>query len=189
MMGAVYVSQPFADPLADFRSGSMEPWTVDVLCALVRAQRPHMLIETGTFEARTTRRLFEAMNSYGAMHGSSLFTIESDVGFATAAWETIAGFQTAYTVTALLVQADALAYLRSRPPEWADFIFLDDDHDQQHVYEELIEAKRVLCSGGICCIHDVVGPFKLDQVVRTHGGVVLDLPRLHVAGGLGIVTK
>ena len=68
------------------------------------------------------------------------------------------------------------------------FVFLDDDHDAAHVREEIRLAKKLLRPGGIICVHDVVGPFGLGDVVREAGGIVVDTPRFHAAGGLGIIT-
>lgn len=177
------------DLYADYRSGSTEPWTVGVLCALVRAKKPHVLIETGTFEGRTTLKLAEAIEANGTLHGALLFTVESDPVRMAEARQRLAEFQTQWNIGLMPVEADALAFLKQQGNESADFIFLDDDHGAEHVYQEIGEALRILRPGGICCVHDVVGIFGLDKVVQSYGGIVLDLPRLHAAGGLGLLTK
>lgn len=167
-----------------------------MLCAMIRAKKPHVLIETGTFEARTTIKLLFAMEAYSAEHGSMLYTIEGDL-------ERFKGVQSRlgqYQFESLqrpwsgntgvaLHDGDALAFLKARPAEFADFIFLDDDHDRSHVDAELTECERILRPGGIICGHDVVGPFCLGEVFKAHGGIILDLPRLHAAGGLGLITR
>ncbi len=182
--------EPAVDPLAFYRAGSTEPWTVAVLAALVRAKRPYYVLETGTFEGLTTLHLFDAMNDYGAEHGAILYTIEQDPVRYAQAGQKFQAVERQHAGTAIeLLQGDALAFMRNLAPASLDFIFLDDDHSAPHVKEELDEAARVLRPGGICCVHDVLGPFGLDVLVRMCGGIVLDLPRLHAAGGLGVLTK
>ena len=56
------------DPYAEYRAGSLEPWTAEVLIAFVKAKKPHIVIETGTFEARTTVKLLAAMQGYVEEH-------------------------------------------------------------------------------------------------------------------------
>ena len=177
-----------ADEALDaYRTGSTEPWTVDILCAIIRAQQPKILIETGTFEGKTTRRIFEVLESFE--HGSSLFTIENDPE-RHAAVSKPEDWMTKHAMVAVHFGCgDALEFLASRPDDFADFIFLDDDHDASHVAKELREAKRILRPNGIIAVHDVIGPFNLKPVVEALGGVALDLQRLHAAGGLGLVTK
>ena len=168
----------------EFRTGSTEPWTVDILCALVRAQKPYVIVETGTFEGRTTARLVEAMMSYLHEHEARLFTVESDPERVKAAWDRILP---PGSVNFTIMQGDAIAFLSQCEPP--DFVFLDDDHTEAHVREEIRLVLKILRPGGIVCVHDVIGPFGLGGVVKEYGGVVLDLPRLHAAGGLGIIAK
>ena len=169
--------------------GSTEPWVVDVLVALVAAHRPHFLLETGTFEATTTMRLLDAMSTYAHIHGSFLLTLESDPERAEAASALMAIRQVPMMVGCEVRQADALEVLRSLPPDSVDFCFIDDNHEIPHVAQEIPEVQRILQPGGIACFHDVVGPYWLGTLVRQAGGVALNFPRLHMAGGLGILTK
>ena len=178
------------DPWALYRSGSTEPWTVELLCALVRAKRPHVLIETGTFEGLTTRELFRAMEYFAPDHVSVLFSLEYEHERWLRASAYLASFSTPPNGPGIqLIETDALAWLRQRPAGFADFIFLDDDHTQAHVEAELVECERILRPGGIICGHDVIGPFCLGELFTRRGGIVLDLPRLHAAGGLGVITR
>lgn len=178
--------------LDEYRSGSAEPWTVDLLCAMIRAKKPHIVVETGTFEGRTACAFMTAMNSYADEHASVLYTVESDEARHTAAYERMQAhattIQSAVGVRAIL--GDALALLTGADMQKAvDFVFLDDDHTAAHVHSELKFVAQVLRPGGICCVHDVVGPFGLDEVVQSYGGIIFDLPRLHAAGGLGVIVK
>lgn len=179
------------DRYADFRGGSTEPETVDVLCALVRALRPHALIETGTYEGRTTVKLLDAMSSYSEHHGSMLVTVEFDRVRLEQAQQLIynaprpEGSRANFT----MIEGDALAWLSTQPDESVDFVFLDDDHTATHVGHEVREALRCLRPNGVLAMHDVIGPFGLAPIVRSHGGVCLPLTMLHAGGGLGLVVR
>lgn len=182
-----------SDPLELYRSGSTEPWTVEVLTSLVRALRPAVVIETGTFEGRTTKALCDAMVSYSQEQGSHLFSVEGDPVRADAAEQMI--FDTPIPANQYsgnfgfaIVRSDALSFLRNFEGT-PDFVFLDDDHTASHVMQEVAACFRIMKSGGVICLHDVHGPFGLDRVVRDFGGVCLPLKKLHVAGGIGIVVK
>ena len=85
-------------------------------------------------------------------------------------------------------------FLKSLPPRSFDFVFVDDNHSVDHVAKELDllvcptnRANAIAAPGGIVCMHDVIGSFHLDEVCRRYHGYVLDLPRLHAGGGLGII--
>lgn len=172
-----------------YRSGSAEPWTVDVLCALIRAKKPHVLIETGTFEGRTSIAMFHAMEAYASQHGALLWTLENDRERILRAFERIKPITTDTYSGVNLIECDALEWLRGRPDNFCDFVFLDDDHTAAHVGLELDECLRIVRPGGLICGHDVVGPFGLDIEFKKRGGVVLEFERLHAAGGLGLLTK
>jgi predicted O-methyltransferase YrrM len=180
-----------SDKYAEYRGGSTEPETVGVLCALVAALKPHALIETGTYEGRTTVKLLDAMSTYSDEHGAMLITVEHDQDRLDQARDFIyntprpEGSRAQFTQ----IQGDALAFLSTQSDESVDFIFLDDDHTSTHVGHEVREALRCLRPGGVLAMHDVVGPFGLAPIVRSHGGICLPLVRLHSAGGLGLIVK
>ena len=180
------------DRYAAYRSGSTEPWTASVIGALIYAKRPKVVVETGTFEGKTTRIIHDALCQVGRDFGNgALFvTIESDPE----RYEMMRAEISAYTndvgnIGIEFWQAEAIAALKKMGPESVDFIFLDDDHLMPHVADEMVEVKRVLRPGGICVVHDCVGAFGLGHLIRRLGGIVLDFPRLHPAGGLGVWTK
>lgn len=175
-----------------FRSGSTEPWTAHVIAAIVAAKKPYVVLETGTYLGMTTRVIFEAMISYASEHGSILTTVESDPERATAAFDAVTQWRSVDAhegVAVKVVCGDAIACIAGLAEDSVDLAFLDDDHAADHVREELWALKPKMRKGGIVLMHDVVGPFGLDEVCRHAGGIVLDFPRLHAAGGLGIVVR
>lgn len=177
---------PVSAPLDVYMGGSTEIWTVDVLCALVKALRPGLVIETGTYEGLTTRRLYEAMGTL--QQSSRLITVECDPERRARASEWVATWQENY-VAVEVWETDALNALKQFNDNSVDFIFLDDDHAAMHVADELREVQRILRPGGVCTSHDVIGPYGLDAVFRAIGGISLPFVRLHAGGGLGIWVK
>lgn len=174
----VATGDPATDPLHFFRSGTTEPWTVDVICALAAALQPNVVIETGTFEGYTTAKLCEVLPS------AAVYSIEYDK----ARYERVQAELTRWP-NLTLANRDALEALAEFADESVDFIFLDDDHTPNHVAAEILEAKRVLRGGGVCLVHDVHGHFGLDFIVKLAGGQCLPFVKLHRAGGLGIIVK
>ena len=169
--------------LERWRSGSTEPWTVDVLVSIAKAVKPRNILETGTFEGRTTRRLWEVLGVEGRVH-----TVEQDP-------ERFADVSSKIDQLGIeLYNLDALDFINMWQKDPFDFVFLDDDHNANHVAAEIDalynptqpETAKV-APGGIICVHDVVGPFGLDAIVIARKGFILDLPRLHAGGGLGII--
>ena len=178
------------DMLDEYRAGSTEPWVAKVLAALVEAKKPQILVETGTFEAKTTFRLFGAMMSYAALHGSILFTVESDFDRFDRAQRLIASWPALASTGVQVIHEDAERFLTAGVlKKGVDFVFLDDDHTAEHVHREIALCAPLMRPGGIIAVHDVIGHFGLGEVVQSYGGILLDLPRLHVSGGLGLIVK
>jgi len=181
--GGSFLTNP-VDPLAPFRSGSTEPWVVDVICAIVQAQKPSVIVETGTYLGLTTYRLIRATQTYAAEKTAQVYSVEFDPQRATEALERLRATECNCTI----IQGDAIQFLQGFVGH-ADLIFLDDDHTASHVREEIKLARKILRPGGILLLHDVVGNFGLGELVKEHGGVILDFPRLHTAGGLGVIVR
>lgn len=173
------------DDLGPYRDGSTEPWTANVVAALAAALRPSVIIETGTFKALTTIRLVDAVRTYRNEKDCRVYTVEVDPVRAVAAWDAIRGSEPWNVIGVTGKAEEFLATFEGV----ADFIFLDDDHTAAHVREEIRLALKILRPGGIICVHDVVGHFGLGEVVKEYGGIVLDFPRMHIAGGLGVIVK
>lgn len=170
-----------------YRSGSTEPTTVEVLCALIRAHKPHLVVETGTFLGLTTRSLYEALVDND--NGASLQTVEHDLDRFEALKDQVTRWPGYGRLGIELTCQDALEFLRGMSAGTVDFVFLDDDHTAEHVRRELQECMRIVRPGGLITGHDVIGPFGLDAVFREFGGIALPLERMHTGGGLGIIVR
>ena len=170
-------------PYADWLAGSCEPWTVGIICSLIRAISPMHMLETGTFEAKTTLRMHCASGE-----GCTLISLESYKE----RWEEASTFCLDLDGVTVL-NVEAVSYLLNYKGPPFDFVFLDDDHGADHVAMELdllynfATGEGLMAPGGIICVHDVCGPHRLGAVVVARHGFILSLPMLHVSGGLGII--
>lgn len=163
--------------LAPYVSGSAEPWSVSTIIGLMFVARPKRVLELGTFMGLTTKALAGALTPE-----QTLTTVELDTARFVNAKRHVGERA---NVTHL--QADALAFLRQCAPGDFDFAFVDDDHTYAHVAAEIVELKRILPKDSLIVMHDVVGDFGLGDLVRVHGGVIIDLPILHNDGALGVI--
>lgn len=164
--------------LSPFVSGGTEPWSVSVLQALVRLKRPKRLLELGSYEGRTTRALASVMP-----RGASLVGVEA----VSSRWEqSRLAVQENPQVT--ILETDALKFLRTHAGPPFNFVFVDDDHSAGHVALELdLLLDGIVAPGGLIVGHDVRGAFNLAPLFEARGGFIIELPRLHAAGSLGVI--
>lgn len=156
-----------ARELAPYLGGSTEPWAASVVAALARVSRATRILELGTYEARTTAGLVEI---------APVTTVDIEQR-----WENL-------PEGARFIKSDAVEFLKGCAMGSFDFVFVDDDHSQAHVEEELkLLYGDIVAPGGLIVLHDVIGPFGLEELVTSRGGFVIELPLLHVAGGLGVI--
>ena len=170
-------------PYADWLAGSCEPWTVDIICSLIRATSPPYMLETGTFEAKTTKRMHWASGE-----GSTLVSLESYKEH----WE-YASTECLDLKGVTILNVEAVSYLMNYEGPKFNFVFLDDDHGADHVALELdllhnfATGEGLMAPHGLICVHEVNGAFGLGPIVTARHGFLLNLPMLHKSGGLGLL--
>ena len=171
----------------DYYAGATEPWTIQAVASLMAGGFKRNVLELGCYQGHASEWLCRVLDlmGHGTFHGVDLgddavdITRQrlSDIPFHDLAW--------------MIYQGDAIAFLEQCAPEQYDFVWLDDDHEKHHVAHELElltnPRKPLVRSGGIVCMHDVVGKFDLGPVCERFHGYILDFPRIHAAGGLGII--
>lgn len=166
--------------------GQTESYVVDILVALLHGlqrEAPNVL-ELGGFQGHTSVRLGQAMTA------GTLTIAEYDPeapGRAQQVSDRLFAANLPPEVTWRVLQSDALAVIAQCADDSLDFVFVDDDHQEAHVRQELEALLPKMRVGGIICFHDVYGSCDLHHVVERAGGYCLDLPRLGPAGGLGIL--
>lgn len=170
----------------DFLRGCTEPWTAQLVANMASAINAKNIVETGTFLGTTTAFLMAAVSNATADSPVMISTCDLNVESIREAEATCLGVRHSKHVHVNFYDCDAIEMIRrvARP---IDFAFIDDDHTADHVSAELDTLIPLMREGGIICLHDVIGPLGLDKVVRDHGGFCIDLPRIHAAGGLGVI--
>jgi len=172
----VFIPADPNDPLRFYRSGSTEPWTVNIMCMIIGCTKPRILLETGTYLGLTTSRLVDNMPPEAVLH-------------------TIDTLDTGLPVSPLVLEhpqvrfheTDALQWIKDYDGPKFEFAFVDDDHSAAHVDQELEVLIPKMAPNSLICLHDVHGIFQLHHVVTKYGGFNLKLPLLHEAGGLGMI--
>ena len=175
-----------------YREGATEPWTQQVVTALLLASQKKRVLELGSFKGHTTAWLAAGLASQG---GGTLTTVDLMSEQSAITRDRLARMTLPHVAWDIVTQ-DSLDFLRHSPAESYDFVWVDDCHDANHVGEELELLLRpggpgtgVLAPGGFLCMHDVVGPHGLGAVCRRFGGVIMPFPQLGSDGGLGVIVK
>ena len=166
-------------------TGSTEPWTAQILYYLVMALRPQLVVETGCYLGHTTAWLADALDRLG---GGTLHAIDVDANRVMQAKTYVDRLNLEHTFLAWHT-THVFKTLSEFPPESIDFAWVDDDHDAEHVSQEMEILIPRMSRGGLIALHDVFGEFNLAAVVAKYKGFSLALPVLHNSGGLGLWQK
>ena len=170
----------------DHVEGATEPWVQNLLVALLHSlqrESPNVL-ELGGFQGHTSLVLAQAMTA------GTLTIAEYDpdaLDRAHMITQRLVDARIAKPVIWRVLQSDALLVIGHCANESLDFVFVDDDHTETHVTEELNALIPNMRADGMICFHDVYGSCELHRVVERAGGYCLKLPMLGPAGGLGIL--
>src|SRR3990167_7241928 len=116
-----------------------------LLFCLARIIDAKIIIETGYDAGYTTEAL--------ALTGAQIVGLDNLSEYPGA--ETIAQPKLEKYSNITLLHDDALEYLKSREADSIDLIFIDDDHSEDHVKNEILEARRIVSAGGVIVLHDV----------------------------------
>jgi len=184
------ISFPHPSLLEDWKSGLYstgvtEPWTQQVVAAILTASNKYSVLELGTYLGHTTVWLADALK----YTGGKVTSVELDPERCEAAKERLTNCVGGDNWT--VVQSDSLAFLREQPVGAYDFVWVDDDHTLSHVAEEmnllLDRNHQIVAKGGIVLMHDVIGPHALGGICKRWHGTILDFPKLGTDGGLGVI--
>jgi len=169
----------------EYHGGAMEPWSQNVLAALLAAIGGHDVLEVGTYLGHTSAVLCLTLEALG---GGEFLGAEIDPERRTRTLQRLRALPTPHVVANISPQS-GIELLKAQASTSFDLVFLDGDHTRTVVEAEANEAVRVLRTNGLLCGHDVYGTFDLAGVWTSRGGIALRLPNLHVSGGLGIAQK
>ncbi len=173
----------------EYAGGGTEPWVGQLVAEFCAAKHARVVLELGGHKGLTSLAIAERMASYG---GGQLIIVELDKDNCDAITKRFRDNPASHVgVLSRLVNDDALTAIATLPVQSVDVAFVDDDHYGPHVEAEIQALLPKMARGGIILMHDVTGApdGDLDCICRRYGGVVLDLPRMHITGGLGIISK
>jgi predicted O-methyltransferase YrrM len=169
--------------LGNYLTGCTEPWIVEVLAALMKASNAKTILECGGYLGTTSAWLALTLQQMG---GGTLHIAEWEAERALACDKRLSELSL-HDVTWRVWHDDVFNVIAAQPDESIDFAWVDDNHTQFHVDQELTILIPKMRRGGLITGHDVWGTTDLQEVFAKHGGYSLDLPRLGVAGGLGVL--
>ncbi len=166
-----------------YAAGGTEEWVAQLVGAFVRAKKARTVLETGTFMGTTSMEIAEAMEE-----GGTLKLVEMDAFRMKHTQELLGMYGMRSKLNVEFYQADVLEVLKALPKKSIDVAFVDDDHSFEHVEQELSILEDKMAKGGVVLMHDVIGPFGLDDLVEAWEGVIIKTPLLHAGGGLGVLS-
>lgn len=167
----------------NYLSGSTEPWNVEVLAALLKASCARTVLECGGYLGNTSAWLAMTLQSMG---GGVLHVAELEAERAAACDKRLSELPIG-NVEWRIWHDDVFNVIAAQPDESIEFAWVDDCHEKPHVDRELTALIPKMRSKGLICGHDVVGSCDLQEIFVKHGGYALDLPKLGLAGGIGMI--
>ena len=189
-----------ANPDPAWREGSSEPWVGEVVCALMRANATRVAVEIGCFDGYMSTQMLRALSD--APWPTKLWLCELDPQRVIATRNAITqdGLTHISADRVTLVNHSSLEWIPTLADESVDFVWLDGNHELQHVAQEIYLLLPKLAPGGIIAGHDVHGVCELHRLFSDsiRFGIMfgvnwpvmsLDLPRLGPAGGIGLLQR
>lgn len=164
------------------RPGSAEPWVSRLVHAFIIAIGARTVLEAGSFRGGTSAWIMDALSRLG---GGVFHMVEIDPKRMEETVRRI-GTESHAGVRKHFHTGDVLDFLRLTTNTF-DLAWVDDNHEKEHVRQELTLLYPKMNPGGIILGHDVWGWCDLQEVFREHGGFSLNLPRLGAAGGIGMI--
>lgn len=136
-------------------------WSVEgkILYALIRATRPQVVLELGTYAGCSTLHILKALEANG---GGRLIAVDANMNTmspGTHLPEEYKGRIEAYA-------ASAVDWLKQRQEFDFDFIFEDLDHSEDTTRQVWELAQKVITPGGFILSHDATHPLVGSDIVR-----------------------
>jgi predicted O-methyltransferase YrrM len=181
--------------------GSINAGDRRAIYSLIRALKPHRILEIGTHIGGSTLSIAAAMrrNKQDGAGDCSLTSVDSvdvngapnaywkRIGFPRSPRENIAAFGMSEHVS--FVTADSRAYFQNCRGSF-DFAFIDGDHSAEAVHQDVTSALRHLHHEGIILLHDyfpnksplwsngkaIPGPYMAVEQLRREGAALEAIP-------------
>jgi len=169
--------------LGNYLSGSTEPWNVEILAALLKASCAKTVLECGGYLGCTSAWLALTLQQMG---GGTFHIAELEAERAMACDKRLSELPIK-DVTWRVWQDDVFNVIAAQPDDSLDYVWVDDNHEKEHVDREITALIPKMRSKGLILGHDVFGSCDLQEIFVKHGGYALDFPKLGLAGGIGII--
>ena len=166
-----------------YQPGVTESWIAQLVSSLLVASGAKTVLETGGFMGITSAWLALTLERMG---GGQMLVAEIDPDRQIAIQERLDALPLPNTEV-YAVCDDVLNVIHNSADESIDFVWLDDDHQQHHVAQEIEALWPKMSKGGLIVGHDVYGVCRLHEVFAKYGGYSINLPRLGPAGGIGVI--
>lgn len=143
------LGQSLFDAATDGTYTSTDTPTRLAIAGLCFAKQPKKALELGGCEGGTSQWLARLL-----LHcGGALTVVENDVNRVQALTKRMTQFPNVI-VSAL----DSLTFLQMSATDSYDFIYVDDDHTEEHIRQAIPELRRISRNGALVCFHDVEPP-------------------------------
>lgn len=146
-----HVPEERADFFRTFDGGSTELEYLNLLTALVMAAKPDLVLETGTGRGFGTIAIAMGLKENGI---GRAITVEHNDGVSKDAEQRLETLCPSVRPLVSYVVGQTLEFLRDYEGRPFDFAFLDSDVLVRHRELGLLQERRLLNEGALCCVHD-----------------------------------
>ena len=169
----------------EYHPGCTEPWVASLVSAFIVASGARTVLETGAFLGTTSLVIAETL---GKMGGGRFTAVDIDTHRASLVQEKLLKNSIEWNVDITVIADDIMEVIKITPNLSLDLVWIDDDHNPEHVSAEIEALYPKMSVGGLMLLHDVFGAgLDLWKIVRAKGGYAIDLPKMGPAGGLGMI--
>lgn len=160
-----------------------EKETCILLGQLAKNIKAKTILEIGVFEGETSTELINALPNGGYYLGLDLKDYRTK--------ETKAAFKGNNGKVVDFVLANSLQHLKTLPAKHFDLVFVDGNHEFEHVLAEFKLVERIVADGGIIAFHDSRHIADVKRVFEYalgwgYEGINLNTPE---GRGLGLIQK
>lgn len=169
--------------LGNYLTGSSEPWNVEVLASLLKATNANVVLECGGYLGCTSAWLAMTLQQMG---GGTFHIAELETERAAACDKRLSELPIK-DVNWKVWHDDVFNVINAMPEESLDFVWIDDNHEKEHVDREITALLPKMRVKGLITGHDVWGSCDLQEIFAKHGGYSIRTPQLGLAGGIGLI--
>lgn len=131
-----------------------------LLYAVVRALKPEIVVETGTFKGFSTLMIAQALKENKAGHVHTIDIEDRGVH------DRLRKFGLENLATVHIASSTDKIQELAKVLKWVDFLWLDSDHSEEYVKAEVHAAYPLLKSGTYIAFHDTISDFRENVAIQ-----------------------